>query len=352
MGRLTFNIQSVPALTTRKITRYQDSFDASGGHRTALIEPISAMFNKGSTFTVTDNNAKSVLDYLIYTSGTWDPTEAGKVTFRHLESLGMIDLANRGGAAYHQWPTKRYANYVKARRYISAALEYWGRDWDLYVKDRMLEMIKDYGQKCLSNYYYLQANPEDVVGDKSPNTGTGWLGKISTRGDAAKHFNDVDIIDEIMMYIDDTITAISKWPEEGSIITLPTKFKGIRAGVRMDLDDSSITKSSFQCAARAREVGTTPPGILFNQKVTGKDFQKDMWSKYMSRYHLVPFDTRSYLKTLTTPPITADFITETDVCLLSVDFGWQDRIGIVDKPPVQFPSPNISLVQIRLYSMG
>lgn len=351
MARIGLPIQNFIPLVYRKVDKMQELFRSRDGHRNALVEYISALMVKWADLHVQDNKANNVLDYQIITSGAYEPTVVGKQLYDRAEARKAIHLLERGGGCYPPYQQKRFKNYIRAQKYLSHARTFW--DGTDIFQTIFQEFIDDYAKKTLSNYDVAQSDPEKIIGDKDPNVSTGWVGRIGNRGSMAQFLPEYDLAGDIMQYFNDYKQATFKFPEEGSIITLPSQFKGIDAGVRSDVAEADIQRRRYMVICEAREVNVSVPSAFFNDALAGKEWTQYVWGKYASRHHLLPFDTRSYLKVMTTPPVTADFSTDVDgPLLLSVDFGWQDKTGTLTQQGSSFGEPIVKLGADQVVMQG
>jgi hypothetical protein len=300
----------------------------SEGFRTLQSEPPTALFvTEANITTLGIQDAGDVMRAKVKAKlcGTWRK-EALDVLER-LKKHGIDRVAvGRTGGPYHTYPTKRLSRWQKYYRALTYEVsQYWERPWwEEHGRKQRQDMVLHFKDKTIQNLYRIEQDPDLVVGEKEPSTGTGWRGTLSTRYEASKHIRGKipRIIDVIEHYMDDYVEALDYWPQYDVRWHIRSDmYKGIWGGVRSDAD---ITKwSELDCMnieVGTREVGNTPESAWHNKKLDDRGYRMRSWEKFTSKYHMMPFDAETYITLLTTPPVTQ--VDPGEPGVFSIDFGY------------------------------
>jgi len=268
-----------------------------------------------------------------FTQPYWDvkATASGTISqqympvWRQLKAKGLITTEfARSGGPVKVIPSKRIRKWVQGlqRGYLPYAYAPW--KGDEIRKRGYQKLLEDVRQRIHANAEIASQYPEKLSVGKDPNTGTGWRYPLDTRGNLIKNFGRhkemvLDIIDQ---YYQDMNEAIEHWPEEGSLITINPVFKGISRGVRSDADVIQVggadDKLWHELEVKGREVGVTPSSMLMSPALSGSMWRREIWEKYRTGSHVLPFNVDEVLELIHPPPgMTAD----SEVATVSLDAG-------------------------------
>lgn len=339
--------------------------DAEKWYGKLQAEPISALFADHVTVTAGGVvNANNPLEATVTSSVdiTWN--EHATAMLRELEELRipLQKLARTGGLYQRRYANKRIRKWVKGLYQLihDAPLLWQSADWVNYIRELLVAMLEVYRDKTLENLEVLRIHPELVIGDKEPNTSTGWAEPLDTRGRMAENLPMyVDTIRDICtQYYNDLIDAVRDWPSKDSLIYIGGNYRGITGGARSDVDVTQWIGDHQDHESQTREVGNDPSSAFHNKKLNPPEWQNALWKRFASEYHLLPQDPESYLLAMTTPPATMEGDPEEKV-LLSADFGWAQftarlvngALQIVNEG-ISFGADGISLVGIFLRPMA
>jgi len=263
-------------------------------------------------------------------SGTISPIY--RPVWRALKEQGFIkpEFARSGGPV-KVIPSKRVRKWIQAiqKGYDTYAYAHWIGDEELKTGYRNL--LKDVKERIHANAEIATMYPEKLTVGKDPNTGTGWSYPLDTRGHLVENFDyhKEMILDVIDQYYHDLDEAVSLWPEEGSVISINPVFKGIAAGVRSDADVTNVIATDDTLAqeleVKGREVGVTPSSMLMSPSLSGTVWRREIWAKYQTPAHVLPFDVREIFSLIHPPPaLTSD----SEPATISLDAG-------LSLPPVE-----------------
>jgi len=268
-----------------------------------------------------------------FTQPYWDvkATAAGRISaayipvWRELKARKLVTAQfARSGGPVKVIPSKRIRKWIQAmqRGYLTYAYEPWTGD-DIR-KTGYRKLLHDVHDRIHMNADIASQYPEKLSVGKDPNTGTGWHYPIDTRGNLIEHFDRnkelvLEVIDE---YYADMDEAVAHWPEEGSLITVNPVFKGISHGVRSDADvvQAGATEDSLwhELEVKGREVGVTPSSMLMSPALSGATWRRDIWEKYRTPSHVLPFNVQDVLELLYPPPALRS---DSEPATISLDAG-------------------------------
>jgi hypothetical protein len=275
----------------------------------------------------------------------------------------------RSGGPFHQYPNKRLAKWSMATRALEVdAITLWQQPWWKELgQPKMQDLMTLYYQKTLENLEHALQEPQLIVGDKPPNTGTGWAHPVGTRQAMADNIRKIEgaarvVIDD---YYHGMQQAIEHWPDEDTVIYLSGyyagddrfAYKGIYAGRRSDVDVVEWTKDRQILASKTREVGNDPWSVFHNRQLTNREWQDLVWNKMATPIHMPIRNVDSYIEVRSIPPCTIPGEPD-DIVVLSVDAGYRDgtdqmsdRQFIPGKETIAFGADNISLSGIFVKAM-
>lgn len=294
------------------------------------------------------------------------------------EDLGYdrAKLGKGGGPFLAGWPTKRLARWFNYRHQLNdEAARYWQEPWWEEIGiTKMNEMLDIYYNKTIGNLGVMASDPELVIGEKRPETGTGWLPPLENRGNFSRN------LDRYLYMIENTIEKYytdlrsffnpdqnplhQVWPNVGGIIHTETGFRGITKGSRSDVEITGWEKmETYQQHNGVREVGTDPSSVAHNKEVNTRDWEMTTWQRIGSNITAIPLDAEAWKRVLTSPPITSSMAVDRthDIYLLNVDLGatperrlWKEKFGftVIQPETWKFGADNIWLSGIFLESVG
>jgi hypothetical protein len=350
-------------------------------------EPASALFAYGYRIDgCWIRDAKNPLTMFVDANieAQWRP-EAEQM-IQELESLkpygyDRAALGRGGGPFLAGWANKRMKRWVDHTKDLYEADWYWTMDW-WYEEGIpiMYQLLEEYQTKSLSNLSYMNSDPELVVGNKRPDTGTGWVSPLNTRQDFGLNLDrNFDMVENVinqyyedMKYFFDPETQETArelmpdqpplWPHIGGYIEVESGFRGIMKGSRSDADITmwdDLTRMSLE--VNVREVGTDPSSVAHNKTVNSRAWEMDTWARFGSGITELPINAEAWKRVFLAPPLSSSMAeAEThDIYLLSADMGYTDeKINAHDKwtverkETVKFGADNIWLCGIFLKMRG
>lgn len=277
-------------------------------------------------------------------------------TLRDKYGIQPLSVARTGACHLPGFPTKRFGAWVKQKKaLIYEVPAVWNYpEWETEGIPRLLTMLEDYRDRTLYNIERGDNEPQLLIGEKEPNTGTGLIRGSENRGLLAESIRYRRAMFETMVtdYYNDLIELIRGFPKVGGIVHVNEGFHGIFGGTRSDGEviDWSEDLTMQTISAIGREVGTDPSSPFHNKTLNPRVWQMSMWAKYTRPMVLQPFDPASYIQTYTTPPASASFAMNQTLkrLLISNDFGFSNAVwswgpnGLTStKETVKFGADNI-----------
>jgi len=336
-------------------------------------EPASALFTEGYRITKCEiTNAHSVLLMEV------EADIEAKLRPEAMQMLHQLDQYKqygynrtdfiRGGGPSLPYPVKRIARWVEHKKeFLNDVIMLWKMPWwyDVGIKKmrQLLEAVRD---KTYSNILAIEQDPTLAVGDKRPDTGTGWQELLATREDFGKNLHVLrDTVEAIeRSYFDDLISLfdpmepMNSYPNRCGIIRIASAFKGLRIARRSDIKGVVWpVDNRYTLRGSSREVGTCPASALHNRALDGSQWIQDIWGKIATKRTILPWDMKGYSDIMSAPPLTSDMAAEeqADLFLLNTDFGWTTQQAsvlpkwqITKKEDVKFGADNIWMSGIAL----
>lgn len=349
------------------------------------LEPPSAMFvDKLAIKVVGQTSPLDPLDNKVVTVAQAELNDIARWQMNELLRHGVpFQAFARSGGGYHDFQNKKIKRDLKFEDIIlHDAIDLYRGGYGASGVEKLRKLIREYRDRVAFNFEQLRGNPELLMVGKPPSTGTGWDHPWDTRENMAKNFSSgVAHFEQVVkMFYDQLVAAVDAWPQQGSVIHLPSgdrSFKGIWGGSRSDADvvDWSVSPplafeydgkvhnyasgpwQLVRIEAATRQVGNDPSSVFFCPGTTPTSWTMEMWAKYSSEYHLMPDDLEGFARVMTTPPATIRGDDPLEMVLVSADFGFNEISSRVDdltlvvvKPGITLGADNIAMRDIFLES--
>jgi hypothetical protein len=307
------------------------------GYRTLQIEPPSALFVTQVTLStrgVTDQTEPTTARVHARVVAEWRPE--AKLMLKRLKELGVDRTAiARTGGPYHKYAVKRLAKWRKhTNALINQSHRFWQHpSWTENGRQLFINMLETFRVKTISNIEAIEADPLKAIGDKEPTTGTGYEPPINERkplGELIAKYK-TPILEMLERYYAGYKEAIMVWPDKDALWRLGSSlYGGIWGGIRSDaevvdwVDDDIIYLEST-----SREVGNTPESPFHNRALNDRTWREGVRQSLSSEMDLQPTDISTYIKLLTTPPVT--MCDDGEPGIFSIDFGYTEPTARFEK---------------------
>lgn len=304
---------------------------AQTGFSTLTQEPASALFVTG--IEVETQGVLDEVDVLkarvrAKVTGHWRPEALMMMERLKAKNIDILEFARSGGV-YARYPVKRIARW---KRYQAALIHHVPAFWQLpwwaeTGRPMMHRLIGIMSRQTINNVHRAAADPGRglLIGDKPPQTGTGYDKPIDKRDSLDKNIRMFEdrCLQAVESYYEGYDAAIDVWPEQDCLWRLSTDiFSGIFGGSRSDTDVVDWQPdNSYIVDSQAREVGNTPPSPFHNKLIDPKNFRQDLFLSISTPVHEMPYRFDTMVTAMTTPPVTmlSDMNREGT---LALDFGF------------------------------
>lgn len=331
------------------------------------IEPPSALFVDAVSVSVIGyQEPENPLDVEVYADVQQHWTPHALRVLDMITSSGLDPIYfERTGAVYQTgYQNKRNKRVINYADLLNEQYAYSVYNSDFYNPQLLADLMLDYKEQAIYSISVLDQDPDLLLVGKASTTGTGYISPWNDRERMAEHWASLSptLQQAIPPYYDDLAYACQQWPQQGAEIMLPYEFRGIRKGCRSDGtverwlntnpapvtgvnpagDEDSMQPSPSlgyqQVSSKTRAVGNDPSSCLFNKGTVTKDWHHQIWQKYASPYHVMPFEPGVIERFLATKPLTmpAD---DDEIVLACIDWSYQEHGPYMDNGSLVIPDP-------------